>query len=200
MLSAGLTGFLSGFSLILAIGAQNAFVLKQGLVRRYVLPVVLICSISDAILITLGVAGFGAVAERFPWLVPVMTYGGAAFLIWYGARSFLSALSPKALSAAEAGAPSLKAAVMTCLAFTWLNPHVYVDTLALLGAIASPYAGAARWAFGIGAVTASFTFFFMLGYGARLLTPLFAKPSAWRVLDILIGIVMWAIAATLLVS
>ena len=198
MLTAGLTGFASGFSLILAIGAQNAFVLKQGLLRAYVLPVVLICAVSDALLITLGVGGFGAVAEQVPWLTPLMTYGGAAFLIWYGWRSFRSAMTPKSLEAASGGAPSLRAAIATCLAFTWLNPHVYLDTLALLGAISAPYQGDDKWAFGVGAVTASFVFFFMLGYGARLLTPLFAKPSAWRTLDVVIGIVMWAIAASLL--
>lgn len=198
MLTAGLTGFATGFSLILAIGAQNAFVLKQGLLRSYVLPIVLLCAVSDALMITLGVAGFAVITERAAWLIPVLTYGGAAFLIWYGWISFRSAMTERSLEAASRGASSLRNALLSCLAFTWLNPHFYLDTVALIGAISAPYQGDDKWAFGIGAVASSGVFFFMLGYGARLLTPLFARPAAWRVLDVLIGAVMWAIAAKLL--
>ena len=128
-----------------------------------------------------------------------MTWGGALFLFVYGGLSLRRALGPaESLTAATTGNGTLAHALLTCLALTWLNPHVYLDTLALLGAISSPYQGVDRWAFGVGAVCASFCFFFSLGYGAKYLTPIFASPAAWRVLDVLIGIVMWAIAAALL--
>lgn len=198
MTAAAATGFAAGLSLIMAIGAQNAFVLRQGLLQSHVFWICLICAGSDAILVSIGVAGFGALSQTAPWLEPVMRYGGAAFLFWYGARSFLAALRPRTMAQSGGPASGLQEAVLTCLALTWLNPHVYLDTLALLGAISSPYQGADRWAFGMGAVSASFCFFFSLGYGARYLTPVFASPSAWRVLDVGIGCVMWAIAAALL--
>lgn len=200
MTNAAFAGFYLGLSLILAIGAQNAFVLRQGLRRAHVLPVVLTCAISDALLITLGVSSFSIIAEMLPWIAPALRFGGAAFLIWYGARSFLAMLRGGAtLQAAEDGNGSLRAAVLTCLALTWLNPHVYLDTVILIGTIASQYGENARW-FGAGAVTSSFVFFFSLGYGARLLAPVFAKPRAWQVLDGIIGLVMWAIAAKLLLG
>lgn len=193
-----LTGFSLGFSLILAIGAQNAFVLRQGIRRAHVLAVVLTCAISDAILITLGVAGFGAISEAAPRVADVMRWLGAAFLFVYGVLAFRSALrGTGALKVEGAAEGSRAAAILTCLALTWLNPHVYLDTVVLLGSVAAQYDGA-RLAFGAGAVTASFVFFFSLGYGARLLAPIFARPAAWRVLDVGIGIVMWSIAAALL--
>ena len=193
-----LAGFALGFSLILAIGAQNAFVLKQGLRREHVLPVVLTCAISDAILIVAGVAGFGGLAQAVPWLEPLMRFGGAAFLTWYGAQSFLSAWrGGAALEAGEQTTASLSATILTVLALTWLNPHVYLDTVVLLGSISAQYEH--RFLFGLGAVIASFIFFFWLGFGARLLAPLFARPGAWRVLDVGIGLVMWSIAVKLLV-
>jgi L-lysine exporter family protein LysE/ArgO len=190
-------GFLLGLSLILAIGAQNAFVLRQGLLRRHVFAVCLVCALSDAALIAAGVAGFGALVERLPGLPRAMAWFGAAFLLWYGATRFRAALRPHSLRVAEEEAPSARAAVATALAFTWLNPHVYLDTVVLLGGIAAGFAGGARAAFGAGAVAASFLFFFGLGYGARLLAPLFAKPQAWRVLDTGVGLTMWALAAKL---
>jgi L-lysine exporter family protein LysE/ArgO len=191
-----LAGFALGLSLILAIGAQNAFVLRQGLMRRHVLPVVLVCAVSDAVLIAAGVAGFGALTRAVPGLDLWMRLAGAAFLAWYGARTLRAAWrGGEALRAGE-GTQSLRAAVLTCLAFTWLNPHVYLDTVVLLGAISAQYES--RLAFGAGAVTASFTFFFALGFGARALAPVFARPQAWRVLDLVIGLTMWAIAAKLL--
>lgn len=200
MASAFLPGFLLGLSLIVAIGAQNAFVLRQGLRREHVLAVCLTCALSDAVLITAGVAGFGAATAWVPWLEPAMRYAGAAFLVVYGLRSLRSALragggalTPTTATSAAAG---LRPTVVTCLALTWLNPHVYLDTVVLLGSIAAPF-GAARGWFGLGAVTASFLFFFALGYGARLLRPLFGRPAAWRVLDAGIGVVMCAIAASL---
>lgn len=195
-MSSVLSGFALGLSLILAIGAQNAFVLRQGLRRSHVLAVVLTCAVSDALLITAGVAGFGWLVEAAPWITPVFTFGGAAFLIAYGGISLRSAWrGGQALEAADSGTGGLSRAVSTCLALTWLNPHVYLDTVVLLGSISShsPW----PFGFGMGAVVASFVFFFSLGYGARLLSPLFAKPSAWRWLDVIVGLTMLALAAKL---
>lgn len=193
-----LAGFGLGLSLILAIGAQNAFVLRQGLRRAHVLAVVLTCALSDAILIAAGVAGFGTLAAAAPWLEPVMRYGGAAFLLVYGARAFRAAWRGTAALQAGDPAQSLRAALLTCLALTWLNPHVYLDTVVLLGSISAQYD--AKLAFALGAMTASFAFFFALGFGARLLAPLFARPGAWRVLEAGVGLVMWAIAVKLLLG
>ena len=192
-----LPGFLLSLSLILAIGAQNAFVLRQGLRRAHVLPVVLTCAISDAVLIVAGVAGFGALAEAVPWFEPLMRYGGAAFLLWYGWINARSAWrGGQALAMGGDEAQSLRSAIATVLALTWLNPHVYLDTVVLVGSISAQYPD--RLSFGIGAVLASFVFFFSLGYGARALAPLFAKPRAWQVLDGIIALTMWAIAFKLL--
>ena len=198
-MTAAIAGFLLGLSLIVAIGAQNAFVLRQGLRREHVFAVCLTCAGSDAILIAAGVSGMGWIAREFPWLTPVMTWAGAAFLVVYGALSFRRALRPGTLKAAGQGGGTLRAALLTCLALTWLNPHVYLDTVVLLGSVAARYPGDGL-AFGAGAATASFVFFFSLGYGARALAPLFARPAAWRVLDLVVGSVMWAIAAKLLVG
>ena len=198
MFVAATAGFVLGLSLIVAIGAQNAFILRQGLRQEHVLPLVLICAISDAILIALGVAGFATVLSRLEWLEPALRYGGAAFLIIYSLRSGHSAWTGgNSLRAGETSATSLRSALLTCLAFTWLNPHVYLDTVVLLGSISTRYAGH-EIAFALGAMTASFCFFFSLGFGARLLAPLFAKPLAWRVLDAVIAVIMASIAAKLL--
>jgi L-lysine exporter family protein LysE/ArgO len=192
-------GFFLGFSLILAIGAQNAFVLRQGLKGEYVLPLVLTCAISDALLIAAGVAGFGALVLAFPLVVSLAKWGGAAFLIVYGFLSFRSALrAGGALETQGSMATSFGAAISTCLLLTWANPHVYLDTVVLLGGVSAQYSPS--WAFGTGAVVASFVFFFSLGFGARLLRPLFTSPRAWRFLDALVGCVMWAIAASLLIG
>lgn len=191
-----LAGFALGFSLILAIGAQNAFVLRQGVRRKHVLPVVLVCALSDATLIAAGVAGFGALAEAVPGLEFWMRVFGAAFLVWYGAKTFYSAWKGGASLSAGGEAQSLRSAVLTCLALTWLNPHVYLDTFVLLGAVSAQYDD--KLGFAAGAMTASFVFFFSLGYGARALAPLFARPFSWRILDVLVGVVMWAIAAKLI--
>lgn len=193
-LTAAGEGFLLGLSLILAIGAQNAFVLRQGLLRQHVFAVCLVCAFSDALLITAGVAGFGALVLRHPGLPQVMTWLGAAFLFVYGLGRLRAALRPKALRPADGPAPSLRAALAASVAFTWLNPHVYLDTVVLLGGIASRYAPPDRMLFGLGAATASFAFFFSLGYGARLLAPLFARPAAWRWLDLGVGATMWLLA------
>lgn len=197
MLTSFLPGFALSLTLILAIGAQNAFVLRQGLRREHVFWVCLTCGLSDALLIAAGVAGFGALAERLPWFETAMRYGGAAFLIWYGWRNALSAWRGGASLETEGTAtPSLSRAIGTLLALTWLNPHVYLDTLVLIGSISAQYPD--RMAFGAGAVSASFVFFFSLGYGARLLSPFFARPRSWQILDGLIALTMWAIAAKLL--
>ncbi|MBJ3762451.1 amino acid transporter [Maribius pontilimi] len=198
-MSALLSGFALGLSLILAIGAQNAFVLRQGIRRSHVLPVVLTCALSDAVLIAAGVAGFGWLVGSAPWIAPVFTFGGAAFLLVYGGLALRSAWrGGAALQLGDGQRESLRGAVLTCLALTWLNPHVYLDTVVLLGSVAS--GASSRLLFGIGAVTASFVFFFSLGYGARLLAPLFARAVAWRVLDLSVAAVMWGIAAKLVLA
>lgn len=197
---ATLTGFFTGLSLILAIGAQNAFVLRQGIKRAHVLPIVLTCALSDAILITAGGFASAQITEVFPRFLPLMRWGGVAFLIFYGAKAAWTAIKGgQHLEAAQAGAQSLRAAVATTLALTWLNPHVYLDTVVLLGAVSARFPEA-RVAFVLGAVAASFAFFFSLGFGARLLAPIFARDSAWRVLDALIAGVMWSIAAGLIAT
>lgn len=197
MIESAIAGFSLGLSLIMAIGAQNAFVLRQGLRREHVLPIVLTCAFSDALLIVAGVAGFGALIESIPALGQAMRWGGAAFLIVYGARAFLSAWRGGETLEAGKAAGSLRAALLTCLALTWLNPHVYLDTVVLLGSVSAQYVALP---FGVGAVIASFTFFTALGYGARLLAPVFVRPLSWRVLDVLVGLIMWVIAATLLLG
>lgn len=195
------TGFGTGFSLILAIGAQNAFVLRQGLLRSHVFWICLFCAVSDAALITLGVAGMGTIAVMAPWLIQILTWGGAGFLIVYGAFSLRRAFSPGALTAADHAAPSLGAALAMTFAFTWLNPHVWLDTVGLIGAVSTGFQeSVAKAAFAAGAVLASFVFFFGLGYGARLLAPVFARPRAWAVLDTIIALVMWSIAASLILG
>jgi len=195
-----LQGFSLGGGLIVAIGAQNAFVLRQGLVKRHVLPLVLFCALSDALLIAAGSAGFGTLVSSSPVLLQGAAYGGAAFLGFYGFRAFRSAFTAQSLSAEGAANLPLCRALATAAAFTYLNPHVYLDTVVLLGGIAGRYAVDERVWFAGGAMTASLVWFAALGYGARLLAPLFAKPLAWRVLDTLIGVVMSALALSLLVS
>jgi L-lysine exporter family protein LysE/ArgO len=194
-----LSGFGLGISLIAAIGAQNAFILRQGLLRRHVFVLCLICALSDALLIVAGVAGLGGLIAGSPRLITAVTLGGAAFLLVYAGLALHRALRPRAMQAAGGGDPGLRAAVLACLAFTFLNPHVYLDTVVLLGSLSAGFEGAARLAYGLGAVTASFVWFFSLGFGARLLQPLFARPAAWRVLDIVIALVMSMIAFGLLV-
>lgn len=196
--SAALSGFLLGASLIIAIGAQNAFILRQGLLRSHVFVLCLICALSDALLIAAGIGGLGTLVSRSPILISVVTIGGAVFLGTYGIMAFRRAASPHALKAGPPEGMTLKAAIATCLAFTFLNPHVYLDTVVLLGSLSAAYQGEGRIFYGIGAAAASFVWFFTLGYGARLLQPVFAKPAAWRVLDVVIGIVMSLLAISLL--
>ena len=189
-----------GGGLIIAIGAQNAFILRQGLQRQYVLTSVLICGLCDAMLIAFGVAGVGALIANNPSLFAFSKWGGAAFLVCYGIRSAMAAWKPSALSTAAAPiAPPRHAAVIaSALAFSLLNPHAYLDTVVLLGSIGGQEIGVGRILFAAGAMLASSLWFFSLGFGARFAAPLFAKPIAWRVLDGIIALVMWAIAASLL--
>jgi L-lysine exporter family protein LysE/ArgO len=199
MVSALIAGFILGGSLIIAIGAQNAFVLRQGLLKQHVLPVALFCAVSDATLILAGVAGFGEAIKAAPTLLKLVQWGGAAFLVWYGFTAFRRAMQANALEAAAGDGLSLKAALAQCAAFTWANPHVYLDTVILVGGLSTTF-GSDRWWYALGASTASFAWFFALAYGARLLIPVFRKPTAWKVLDIGIGCVMWLLAWKILTT
>jgi L-lysine exporter family protein LysE/ArgO len=192
------SGFSLGLGLIVAIGSQNAFVLRQGLRLEHVGAVVALCTLSDLALIGAGVVGVGTAVTRLPWLVPVMSFAGALFLLCYGVRAARRAVRPSVLLADAAGTGrGLATTVGTCLALTWLNPHVYLDTVVLLGSTASSYDGQ-RWLFGIGAALGSAVWFTCLGFGARLLRPLFARPTAWRVLDGGIALVMAVLAVGLM--
>lgn len=198
-MTAILPGFLTGLSLIVAIGAQNAFVLRQGLLKKHVLAIVLICAVSDATLITLGVLGLGALISALPWLLEVIRWVGVAFLVWYGSTSLKRFMKNESLKAAEAGSGALKQTVLTTLALTFLNPHVYLDTVIFIGGIANQF-GDQKWFFVIGAVAASFIWFFSLGFGASKASVLVSKPAFWKILDIFIAAVMFSLAITLAVA
>ncbi|MGV8851825.1 MAG: LysE/ArgO family amino acid transporter [Rhodoglobus sp.] len=192
-----LAGFGFGLSLIIAIGAQNAFVLRQGLRREHVTAVVLVCTLSDIVLILAGIAGLGALIQQAGWLLVVARIGGALFLLVYAFLSIRRAARPHTLTATAVGTGmTLAAALSTALALTWLNPHVYIDTVLLLGSIGGTY-GDDRWWFALGACLGSIVWFAAIGYGSRYLRPLFAKPMAWRVLDIVIAVIMVVLAASL---
>lgn len=199
--TAAAVGFATSFSLILAIGAQNTFVLRQGLMRSHVFAVCLACALSDAILIAGGVAGFGALVTVFPALLDIVLWAGAAFLFIYGAMRFRAAWKGSGAIAVNGPAASLSATLVTCLALTWLNPHVYLDTFALIGSISAQYTTVAeKLSFTAGSISASFVFFFSLGYGSRLLAPLMKSEKAWVVFDVLVGTVMWLIAISLVAN
>lgn len=182
----------------MAIGAQNAYVLKLGLLRLHVFWICFICGVFDTILITAGVSGLGALVDSQPDLLKTITLFGAVFLLGYAAFSFKSALKPKVMQESDEKAKSLLSCILILASLTFLNPHVYLDTVVLVGAFSAQYQGDARIAFGIGAALASFVWFFSLGYGARLLIPYFQKPKAWQILDLLIGFVMLLLAILLL--
>ena len=193
-----ITGFSIGFSLILAIGAQNAFVLKQGLIRQNVFLVCLICAASDAILITLGVSGFGEIITEYPIIERLARIGGALFVFTYGVLNLYSAQTKThALEPTKKIQKSKRKTILTCLGFTWLNPHVYLDTVVMLGSISTQFENTATFA--LGAISASFVFFFSLGFGASKLTRYFEKPRTWRVLENLIGILMIFLGITLVI-
>lgn len=189
-------GLATGFSLIVAIGAQNAFVLKQGLLRKNVLAIVLICAFSDALLISLGVLGLGSLITAIPVLIEVIRWLGVGFLVWYGSSSLRRFSKSESLQAADKPMTTLKQSVLTTLALTYLNPHVYLDTIIFLGSIANSFS-ANRWLFALGAVTASFIWFFSLGFGASKASMLVSKPSFWKALDVFIAAVMFSLAITL---
>jgi L-lysine exporter family protein LysE/ArgO len=193
-----LTGLGAGLGLIVAIGAQNAFVLRQGLKREAVLPVVLVCLASDAVLILAGVAGIGALIQNAPVLLAVVRWVGVAFLLAYAVFAARRALRPGALRAGDSvGKGTVWSAVLTAAALTWLNPHVYLDTLVLLGSLASTHGDSGKWLFGAGAATGSALWFPLIGYGARGLSGFFARPSSWRILDGGVALLMLTLAVVL---
>lgn len=194
-----LEGFGLGMGLIVAIGAQNTFVLRQGLRRKYLFITALICSVSDAVLILFGIYGFGAIVVRYPELITALTWGGASIVFFYGIISFRSSFSSISYHGDSPETNlSWQKTVLTTLAFTWLNPHVYLDTVVLVGSIGVQYEDVNRLLFAIGAMSASIIWFFGLVYGAARLAPLFGNPLTWRILDSIVGIVMWWISYTLI--
>jgi L-lysine exporter family protein LysE/ArgO len=194
-----LVGFIASFTLIAAIGAQNAFVLRQGIRGEHVLTVVAVCTVSDILLISAGIAGFGALIHAHPSVVDIAKFGGAAFLIVYGLLAARRSWRPSSLTPSESAPTRLLQVVVTCLALTWLNPHVYLDTVVLLGALANEHRDD-RWLFGVGAVTASVVWFVSLGLGARRLANLFATPLTWRILDGLIAVMMIGLGISIAIS
>ena len=200
MLNASVTGLLTGLSLIVAIGAQNAFVLRQGLRRAHVGAIVTVCILSDIALTLAGVSGIGAVVQHADWALVAVRWLGVAFLTWYGLSSAWRARRPSALTAAPDGTSGrlgLASTLRRITALTWLNPHVYIDTVVLLGSIANSRGPVDRWWFAVGALIASTVWFLGLGFGARFAAPLLTTPRAWQVLDLLIAATMLAIAAKL---
>ena len=194
------SGFATGLALIVAIGSQNAYVLRQGILRQHVLPLVLFCALSDALLILAGIGGAGLLIRDNTTLMSLTRYGGALFLAAYGVLAARRAWQGEPMQAVTGGGVTLAAALAACFAFTFLNPHVYLDTVVLVGAIANQRPDPGRWVFGSGAASASLCWFAALGFGARFLAPLFATARAWRVLDALIALTMWTLAAMLLLS
>ena len=200
MLHSYLPGFAIGLSLIVAIGAQNAFVLKQGLKKQAVFWVCFVCALSDSILVVLGITGFATVIQLYPELVGFAKWAGAVFLLWYGLQHAIQAFkSNQSLHAGSQNEIQLSKIIMVCLALTWLNPHVYLDTVVLIGSISTQFEQTKLY-FTLGVITASWLFFFSLGYGARVLIPVFANPKAWKVLDVVIALIMWSIAISLMMS
>jgi L-lysine exporter family protein LysE/ArgO len=192
-------GFIASFTLIAAIGAQNAFVLRQGIRREHVLPVVALCTVSDIVLISAGIGGVGALISAHPSALNIAKFGGALFLVGYGLLAARRAWRPSSLNPSEKTPARLVEVLVTCAALTFLNPHVYLDTVVLLGALANEHRDE-RWLFGVGAVTASAVWFFGLGLGARRLAGLFASPLTWRILDGLIAVMMIGLGASLAIS
>ena len=200
MFSASLSGFLTSLSLILAIGAQNAFILRQGLKREHIFSLCLFCALLDALLISLGVAGFGAIAGLSSGLNRLILVAGSAFLTAYGITRLIAAW--RGVYAFQDGADtrSLGATLALAAMFTWANPHVYLDTVFLLGAVSTGFSGAEKWTFAFGAIAASFMFFFSLGYGARQLSPVMRSVAAWRILDLSIGVLMLWLALIMILT
>ncbi|CAM2837463.1 LysE/ArgO family amino acid transporter [Acinetobacter celticus] len=199
MFSTYLQGLMIGLSLIVAIGAQNTFVLKQGLKKQNIFWVCFVCALSDSVLTTLGIAGFSSILHHYPSIIQFAKWGGALFLIWYGYQHAVQALkSQQTMQMSSGNESNLIQSILMCLALTWLNPHVYLDTVIFMGSISTQFEHTVYFA--LGAVSASWLFFFALGYGARVLIPIFESPKAWRVLDAIIAFIMWGIASSLLVN
>ncbi|MGO2931289.1 L-lysine exporter [Microbacterium sp.] len=200
-----LAGLGLGLSLIIAIGAQNAYVLRQGIRREHILLVVAICAVSDAVLIAAGVAGLGFLVEQMPWLLVIARWVGAAFLLVYGLLAARRALSGTGETLTADGPANSRptgrtiAVVLTTLALTWLNPHVYLDTVVMLGSVAATH-GDDRWVFAAGAIAASILWFAALGYGARRLSKRLSTPRSWRIVDAMIALIMIGIAVSLVVQ
>lgn len=195
-----LTGFLTGLGLIVAIGSQNAFVLRQGLLRQHVTLIVVVCALGDILLELCGVLGMGAVVRAHPTALQVIEWLGAAYLVWFGVTSLRSARRAGTLSPADAPPASRGTAVATVLGLTFLNPHVYLDTVVMIGSIAASHGPSGRWWFYAGSVAASVLWFAALGHGARLLTPLVRKPRTWQVIDTVVGLMMFTFAVMLVRS
>ena len=193
-----ISGFLISISLILALGPQNVFVMRQGLLRSHVFAACLVCSISDALLIGAGVLGVGLFLSEMEELAIWMSIGASIFLIFYGCLRIKSALDPKGLEVGDNESQDLWPTILAGLAFTYLNPHVYVDTLFLIGGASSSYVGDEKLMFGVGAATASFVFFFSLGYGAKRLSPILNNPESWKIIDLFIAGVMFTVAGILM--
>jgi L-lysine exporter family protein LysE/ArgO len=192
-----ISGFLLGGSLIVAIGAQNAFVIRQGIVGHHIFWICLFCSVCDAFLIIAGVAGLGALIKSVPWFLSLITYGGAAFLTWHGIKATMRALRPSAMSAADEVPLSLKQSLIACAGFTLLNPHVYLDTVLLVGSIANARPAGDQWPFAFGATVSSFVWFFAIGFGALAARHWLGQPTVWRCIDGFIAVIMFALAAKL---
>jgi len=191
-----LPGFLTGLSLIIAIGAQNAFVIRQALTKKHVFIVVAICSVADAALIALGIGGLGAIIKGLPWLIEVIRWFGVAYLTWFGIKSAINATKNQALDAGVVESKPAGKVVATLLAMTFLNPHVYLDTVIFVGGVANTF-GENRWFFGFGAMLASLVWFTTIGYGARAASRFMSKPVFWKVLDGIIAAIMFTLAITL---
>lgn len=193
-------GFVLGLGLIMAIGAQNSYILSQSVTGKFVAPVILTVILCDVFLISLGVMGAGAIMQQSQWLMTAITYAGIAFLLAYGAMALRSVFNPKALTPETRSAPTLKRAIFIGLAVSLLNPHAYLDTVIILGGIANQYVDAQKTWFAIGVFSASVTWFSLLGWGGKKLAPVLARPRAWQVLDLSVCVMMWSIAASLIIN
>lgn len=198
MWSTAAAGYAAGLSLIVAIGAQNAFVLRQGLRRHLVGVVVALCALSDVLLIVAGTLGIGGLVTRYPMALVVLRRLGAAYLTWFGLTALRAARHPQGLDESRRDVPSRRSVIATTLALTYLNPHVYLDTVVLLGSLANQHGSLRRWTFAAGACLASFTWFSALGFGARLLARPLNRPATWRIIDVFIGVTMLTLAVVLL--
>ena len=200
MIATSLAGLLTGLSIIVAIGAQNAYVLRQGILRSHVAAVVLVCALSDVVLIAVGVSGVGVVVDRAEWVLTAIRWLGVAFLAWYGVSSLLRAWHPDTLAAASGGTAAPRSRVVgRAIALTWLNPHVYLDII-VYGILASAHGSGGRWWFAVGLAAASWLWFCGLGLGARMLAPVLARPRAWQIVDVLVALTMLLVAAKLAIG